>query len=68
MQQAVDLGRYLGGIVRIRRAIIVSAILALSAAGSMLAGSATPVAAAHAPSAHVLAAAPNVVPDIYYHW
>lgn len=40
----------------IRRAII-PAILALGVAGSVLAGSAAPVAAGHAPSAHVQAAA-----------
>ena len=39
--------------MRIRRAIIIPAILALSAAGSILAGSAAPVAAAQASSAHV---------------
>jgi hypothetical protein len=47
----------------IRRTIIIPAILALSAAGSILAGSAVPVVAAHAPSTHVVAAAPRV----YYH-
>jgi hypothetical protein len=45
-----------------RRAIIVPVILALSAAGSILAGSAVPVVAAQAPAAHVLAAHP----DTYY--
>jgi hypothetical protein len=54
--------------VRIRRAIIIPAILAFSAVGSILSGSATPVAAATAPSAHVLAAAPHAVPHVYYHW
>jgi hypothetical protein len=49
--------------MRIRRTIIIPAILALSAAGSILAGSAVPAAAAHAPAAHVLAAAPQT----YYH-
>ena len=44
--------------MRIKRAIIIPAILALSAAGSILAGSAVPVAAAHAPAAHVVAASP----------
>jgi hypothetical protein len=39
----------------IKRAIIIPAILALSAAGSILTGSAVPVAAAHAPAAHVVA-------------
>jgi hypothetical protein len=53
--------------VRIRRAIIVPAILTLSAVGSILAGSATQVAAAPAPSAHVLASSVRV-PDVYYHW
>jgi hypothetical protein len=41
--------------MRIRRTIIIPAILALSAAGSILAGSAVPVAAAQAPPAHVVA-------------
>jgi hypothetical protein len=45
--------------MRVRRTIIISAILALSAAGSILAGSAVPTAAAHAPAAHVVAASPN---------
>jgi hypothetical protein len=40
----------------IRRTIIIPAILALSAAGSILASSAAPVAAPHAPAVHVLAA------------
>ena len=59
MQRAADLCRRHGGIMRIRRAIIIPAILALSAAGSILAGSAVSVATAQAPSVHVLAAAPN---------
>ena len=42
--------------MRIKRAIIISAILALGATGSILAGSSVPVAAAHAPAAHVLSA------------
>jgi len=45
--------------MRIKRAIIIPAILALSAAGSVLAGSAVHAAAAQAPSAQVLAASPN---------
>jgi hypothetical protein len=40
--------------MRIKRAIIVSAILAFGAAGSILAGSAVPAAAAHAPSAYTV--------------
>ena len=46
--------------MRIKRTIIIPAILALSAAGSILAGSSIPVAAAQAPSAHVLAAKPAI--------
>lgn len=41
----------------IRRTIIIPAILALSAAGSILAGSAVPAAAAQAPSVQVVAVA-----------
>jgi hypothetical protein len=46
--------------MRIKQAIIIPAILALSAAGSIPASSGAPVAAAQAPSAHVLAASPNM--------
>ena len=48
----------------IRRTIIIPAILALSAAGSILAGSAVPAAAAQAPSVHVLAAASSAIPAL----
>ena len=48
----------------IRRTIIIPAILALSAAGSILAGSAVPAAkAAQVPSTHVVAMAPGT----WYH-
>jgi hypothetical protein len=46
--------------MRIKRAIIVSAILAFGAAGSILAGSAVPATAAQAPGAHA-------VNGFYYH-
>lgn len=45
--------------MRIKRAVIISAILAFGAAGSILAGSAVPAVAAQAPSAHVV--------HYYYH-
>ena len=45
--------------MRIRRTIIIPAILALSAAGSILAGSAVAATAAQAASVHVVAAAPR---------
>jgi hypothetical protein len=49
--------------MRIKRTIIIPAILALSAAGSILACSAVPAIAAQAPAAHTLAAAP----DVFFH-
>jgi hypothetical protein len=52
--------------MRIRRAII-PVILALGAAGSILAGSAAPAAAAQAPAVHVLSPAHSAVPQMYYH-
>jgi len=53
--------------MRLRRAIIIPAILALSAAGSILAGSAVPAVAAQAPSAHVVSTASSASPCTYYH-
>lgn len=47
----------------IKRSVIVPAILALSAVGSIAAGTVAPVVAAQAASAHVVAAAP----DTLYH-
>lgn len=52
--------------MRIRRAVIIPAILALSTAGSILAGSAVTVAAAQAPSAHVLTTASAARPNYVY--
>jgi|HubBroStandDraft_4_1064222.scaffolds.fasta_scaffold3417930_1 hypothetical protein len=51
----------------IRRTIIIPAILALSAAGSILAGSATHVAAAPTVSIHVLAASSSMKPNVLFH-
>jgi hypothetical protein len=45
--------------MRIRRSVIVSAILALSAAGSILAGSAAPAAGAQGTTSHVVVMAPQ---------
>jgi hypothetical protein len=44
--------------MHIRRSVIISAILALSAAGSILAGSAAPAVAAQGTTVHAVAAAP----------
>ncbi len=50
--------------MRIGRTVIIPAILALSAAGAILVGSAVPAVATQAPSTHVAATAtPNT-----YHW
>jgi hypothetical protein len=46
--------------MRVVRTIVIPAILALSAAGSILASSAAPASAAQAHSAHVVAAKPSV--------
>ena len=59
MQQATDLCRRHGGIMRIRRSVIIPAIIALSAAGSILAGSTAPVVSAHGTTTHVVAMAPR---------
>ena len=45
--------------MRIKRTIIIPAILALSAAGSILVGSAVPAATALAPSTHFVGMAPS---------
>jgi hypothetical protein len=54
--------------MRIGRVIIIPTILALTVAGSTLAASATPAAAAHMNNIHLLAQAPaSVVSGMYYH-
>jgi hypothetical protein len=68
MQHAADLYRCHGGIMRIGRAIIIPAILALSVSGSILASSAAPAVAAQAPTAHVLSVSSYAGPHTYYHW
>jgi len=45
--------------MRIKRTIIIPAILALGVAGSILAGSAVPAVAAQAHASHTVAAAPH---------
>jgi hypothetical protein len=51
--------------MRIGRKIIIPAILALSAAGSIAAGSAIPVAS-QACSVQVVAGAPSAHPNVFY--
>ena len=50
----------------IRRTVIIPAILALGAAGSILAGSAATAVVAQAPEAHVLAATYASGPNLHY--
>jgi len=58
MQRAADLGKCPGGVMRVKRAIIVPAILALSVAGSILAGSPA-TGATHASGTHYVGAVFN---------
>jgi hypothetical protein len=53
--------------MRVGRAIIIPAILALGVAGSALSGAGIAVAAGHAPSAHVQAVAASAAPATFYH-
>jgi hypothetical protein len=53
--------------MHIGRVIIIPAILALGAAGSILSSSAMSAATAHAPIVHVQAAAPSAIPHMLYH-
>jgi hypothetical protein len=53
--------------MHIGRAIIIPAILALGAAGSILSSSAMSAATAHAPVVHVQASGSSVVPNMTYH-
>lgn len=53
--------------MRIGRAVIIPAVLALGVAASLLTGSAMSAAAGPAPSAHVQAAAVSAAPNTFYH-
>jgi len=53
--------------MRIGRNIIIQAIVALSAAGSIAASVAVPAATVAAPSAHVHSVAFTAVPHTWYH-
>ena len=53
--------------MRIRRALIIPAILALGLAGSAMAGSAMVAATGHAPTVHVQAATASGQANTFYH-
>ena len=65
MQRAADLGKSHGGVMRRGRNIIISAILALSTGGSILASVAVPVASVQASGAHVHVTAMSVPYTLY---
>ncbi len=52
--------------MRIGRAVIIPAILALSAAGSILSAAAVPATTVAAPTAHVLVVAAAAHPNMFY--
>lgn len=64
---AADLGDLLGGVMRIRRAITIPAILTIGMAGASLAGTATPAAAANVSNIHVVAQGYTLLPCVYLH-
>ncbi len=53
--------------MRIRRPVIVPALVALGAAGLILSGSAISPTASHAPAVHAQAASTTIGPNMYYH-
>jgi hypothetical protein len=53
--------------MRVGRAILIPAILALSVAGSVLSGSGMAVAAGHPPTVHVYVIGSFGVTNTYYH-
>ncbi len=53
--------------MRVGRVVLIPVILALSAAGSTLAGSALTVAAGQSPTIHSVADAAAAAPNLYYH-
>ena len=53
--------------MRVGRKIIISAILALGATGSILASSAATATVAQAPASHVVATTVHATPKLYYH-
>lgn len=52
--------------MRAVRTIVIPAILALAAAGSILGGSVAPAAAAQAPAVHMSSTTSHASPDIWY--
>jgi hypothetical protein len=65
--KATDLLKRYGGIMRIRRTIIIPAILALGAAGSILAATAAPAVVASPFGAHSQIVASSDEATIFYH-
>ena len=66
MQRAADLGRNHGGVMRKGRNIIISAILALGASGSILASVAVPAATVQASGTHAHVVALSNAHTLYH--
>jgi hypothetical protein len=62
-----DLGRRHGGIMRIGRAVIIPAILALGVAGSVLAGAEISAPAVHVQTVKVQTTVAVAIPVVHYH-
>lgn len=67
VQRAAGLGDCHGGVMKVRRAIIIPAILALGVAGSILPGLAMSATAGPAASVHVHVVAAPASLNVYYH-
>src|ERR1700732_1119019 len=67
VQRAGGLGNRHGGVMNVRRAIIIPAILALGVAGSVLPGLAMSATAGPAASVHVHVVAAAANPSVVYH-
>jgi hypothetical protein len=66
--QPPDLGRRYGGVMRIRRSIIlIPAILAFGVAAAAVAGAEVSAATSHASTAHVQTVAVSSNPSVMYH-
>lgn len=66
-EYGADLAKRCGGVMRIGRAIVIPAILALSVAGAALTGSEASVAAAQASGTAVHTTAISSTPNVLYH-
>lgn len=62
-----DLRKQYGGVMRIRRVLVIPSILALAVAGSALAGAEISAAVVHTSTAPVQVSAVSISPNTFYH-